>query len=502
MRRAPSRRMNACTPRAARRTALRLGALLAIATTTAPTLHAQPVDRSTPPRLAAPTPLVMPTAVERTLPNGLRLIVVSQPKLPLLDAVLLLRHGSEADPVGKEGLASLTAALLREGTSTRSSAEVAEQQAFLGIRLGSSASLEQTTISLHTPTAVLDSAFALMGDLVLHPTFPEADVERVRNETLTGLLQLRDRPPAIADRAFAALLYGEAHPYGRAGGGTEQTVPTITRADIDGFWRTWYRPNAATLILVGDITVDDAERRARALFGAWERGALPTVATAAAPTPTAAEVATSITLIDKPGAPQASFRLGSVGVARNTPDYHALMVLNTALGGSFTSRLNANLRETKGYTYGAGSSFTMRRDAGPFVARAEIVAEKSDSALIEFMKELRAIREPMSAAELEKAKQYLILGFPERFETTSDVAAQLAPLVTYDLPLDSWSGFQRGVERVTAADVQRVARRYLDPSALRIVIVGDRATIEAPLRATGIAPVVVRDVMGRELPRP
>ena len=444
----------------------------------------------------------MPRAVERTLPNGLRLIVVEQRKLPLLDAVLLLRHGSEADPTGKDGLAALTAALLREGTTTRSSAQVAEQQAFLGIRLGSSASLEQTTISLHTPTAVLDSAWALMGDVVLHPTFPAAEVERVRNETLTGLLQLRDRPPAIADRAFNALLYGEAHPYGRASGGTEQTVPTITRDDVAAFWRTWYKPNAATLILVGDITIADAERRAAALFGAWTRGTLPAVAAATPPVRSASETATSITLIDKPGAPQASFRLGSVGVARNTPDYHALMVLNTALGGSFTSRLNANLRETKGYTYGAGSAFAMRRDAGPFVARAEIVAEKSDSALIEFMKELRAIRTRMSPTELEKAKQYLILGFPERFETTGDVAAQLAPLVTYDLPLDTWSSFQRGVERVTADDVERVATRYLDPAALRIVIVGDRATIEAPLRATGIAPVIVRDVMGRELPRP
>jgi zinc protease len=476
--------------------------LLATAALVAPSLRAQPVDRSAPPRLAPPTPLVMPAAVERTLPNGLRLIVVSQPKLPLVDALLLLRHGSEADPAGKDGLAALTATLLREGTTTRSAAEVAEQQAFLGIRLGASASLEQTAISLHAPTAVLDSALALMGDMVLHPAFPGPDVERVRNEALTALLQLRDRPPAIADRAFNALLYGDAHPYGRAGGGTEETVTTITRDEVAGFWRTWYRPNAATLIVVGDITADDAERRARALFGAWARGELPAVPAAAPPRRTAADAATRITLIDKPGAPQASFRLGSVGVARSTPDYHALLVLNTALGGSFTSRLNANLRETKGYTYGAGSSFAMRRDAGPFVARAEIVAEKSDSALIEFMRELRAIRAPLAAAELEKARQYLILGFPERFETTGDIAAQLAPLVTYGLPFDTWSDFQRGIERVTASDVQRVAERYIDPAALRIVIVGDRATIEAPLRATGIAPVEVREPTGSERPRP
>lgn len=464
----------------------------------APQAAAQPIDRTVPPRLAPPTPVTMPTTVERMLPNGLRLVVVSQRKLPLLDAVLVLRHGSEADPIGKEGLASLTAALLREGTATRTSPQIAEQQAFLGVRLTAGASLEQTTISLHTPTAVLDSAFALMADLVLHPGFPDAEFTRVRSEALTGLLQLRDRAPAIADRAFAALMYGETHPYGRPTAGTEVTVEAISRSDVQGFWQSWYRPNAATLILVGDITADDAERRAGALFGGWVRAPLPTIATATTP----ASTSTGITLIDKPGAPQSSFRLGAVAVGRNTPDYPALMVLNTVLGGSFTSRLNNNLRETRGYTYGAGSSFTMRREAGPFAARAEIVAEKSDSALLEFMKELRAIREPLSTQELEKAKQYLILGFAERFETTSDVASQLAPLVTYGLPLDTWSRFQREVERVTAADVQRVATQYINPQSLRIVIVGNRATIEAPLRATNVAPLQIRDAMGREVPRP
>jgi zinc protease len=473
-----------------------LAASLSVATGSVAT--AQAVDRTVPPRLAPPTPLTMPTHVERTLPNGLRLIVVAQPKLPVLDAVLVLRHGTEADPVGKEGLAALTAAMLREGTASRTSPQIAEQQAFLGIRLGAGSSLEQTTVSLHTPTAVLDSAFALMADVLLRPNFPEAEFTRVRSETVTGLLQLRDRAPAIADRAFAALVYGETHPYGRPTSGTETSVETITRADVQRFWQTWYRPNAATLIIVGDITADAAERRARALFGGWERAALPTIASSAAP----AAATTGITLIDKPGAPQSSFRLGSVAVARNTPDYHALMVLNTVLGGSFTSRLNNNLRETKGYTYGAGSSFAMRRAAGPFSARAEIVAEKSDSALLEFMKELRAIREPLSTVELEKAKQYLILGFAERFETTGDVASQLASLIPYDLPLDHWSGFQRGVERVTVSDVQRVATQYINPQSLRIVIVGDRASIEAPLRATNVAPLQIRDAMGREVPRP
>jgi predicted Zn-dependent peptidase len=206
---------------------------------------------------------------------------------------------------------------------------------------------------------------------------------------------------------------------------------------------------------------------------------------------------TTIYLVDKPGAAQSSFRIGSLGVARKTQDYFPLTVMNTALGGSFTSRLNQNLRETKAYTYGANSGFSMRRAPGAFTASAEIVAAKTDSALIEFMKELRAIRDTVPKDELEKTKRYLQLQLPGRFETTGGIAGQLSLLVPYDVPLDFYNGYTQGIAAVTQAEVQRVARQYIDPDRLAIVIVGDRKSIEAGLKATKIGDVVVVDITGR-----
>ena len=229
-----------------------------------------------------------------------------------------------------------------------------------------------------------------------------------------------------------------------------------------------------------------------ALFGGWAKGAGMTTTIRAAP-PAAP---TAIYIVDKPGAAQSSFRIGSVGVARSTPDYFPLLVMNTALGGAFTSRLNNDLREVKGYTYGAFSRFDMRRAPGPFTATAEIVSAKSDSALIEFMKQLKDIREPLPPTELGKTKQYIELTLPSSFESTGEVASRLADVALYGLPLDYYNHFVPNVDAVTAADVQRVAQRYIDPAHLAIVIVGDRKTIQAPIEALHIAPVSARDMNG------
>jgi predicted Zn-dependent peptidase len=446
-----------------------------------------------PPTLSAPKPLTLPQMVERTLPNGLRLVIVPQRELPVIDATLVVRSGSEADPRGKAGLATLTANMLDEGAGNRDALGLAEQIGYLAIRLGTGATFEQSSVSLHTTRATLDSALALMADVVLRPTFAEKEFARLKNDRLTSLLQEADRGPALADRAFNAIVFGEDHPYGRSPSGTREDAETLTRDDVVAFWKSWYRPNNATLVMVGDITVAEAVARATTAFGTWERAALPTLAKNAPP----AASATRIYVIDKPKAPQTSFRLGGIGVARTTKDYYPLMVMNTALGASFTSRLNNNLRETKGYTYGASSGFAMRREPGAFTARAEIVAEKTDSALIEFMKELNGIRTPMPAAELAKTKRYLQLGYAERFESTGDIASQIAALVPYGVPLTALGAFNRGIGAVTAADVQRAATQYLDPAKLAIVVAGDRASIEPALKALKIAPVEVRDAKGR-----
>jgi predicted Zn-dependent peptidase len=338
---------------------------------------------------------------------------------------------------------------------------------------------------------------ALFADVALRPTFPTSDLERLRKERLTELLQLKDRAPQIADRAYAAILYGERHPYGRPLTGTEASTRAITRADVRRFYQTYFRPNNATLIVVGDVTADDMERRARALFSSWTRANVPTTQFAEPP----AGLATAIYLIDKPGAPQSSVRIGSIGVPRSTEDYFSILVMNTILGGAFTSRLNTNLRETHAYTYGAGSGFSMRRSAGPFTARAEVVGAKSDSSLIEFMKELRAIRETIPENELDKAKRYLQLQLPGEFETTGDIASQLIPVVVHGLPLDYYNSYVQRIEDVTVAAVQRVAQQYVDPSKFAVVIVGDRKAIEAGLRALSIGELSIRDITGQPVRR-
>ena len=463
----------------------------ASASPTPPPISAS-VDLTKPPVIGDPKALSLPAVVTRELPNGLQLMVVEQHELPLADFVLVVKNGGETDELGKLGTATLATSLLTEGTTTRNSLQIADQEAFLGVDISARSGWDATTIQLHTPTAQLDSALALFADVALRPAFPATELERLRQTRLTSLLQVKDRGPEIANRAYAAIVYGAAA-YGRPLTGDESSAKAIQHADVRRFYDTYFRPNNATLLVVGDVKPDDMERRVRSLFGGWERRPVPSTSYGEAP----AAKGTTIYLIDKPGAAQSSFRIGGIGVARNTQDYFPLTVMNTALGGSFTSRLNQNLRETKGYTYGASSGFAMRRAPGPFTASAEVVAAKTDSALIEFMNELRAIRDTVPKDELEKAKRYLQLQLPGRFETTGDIASQLSQLVPYDVPLSFYNGYTQGIAAVTQADVQRVARQYLDPEKLAIVIVGDRKSIEPTLKATKIGDIAVVDMTGR-----
>jgi predicted Zn-dependent peptidase len=451
-----------------------------------------PVDLTKPPVLAPPKALTLPPVVTRELPNGLKLMVVEQHELPLADFVLVVKSGGETDEPGKLGTATLATSLLKEGTSTRNSLQIADQEAFLGVDVFANSGWDATTMQLHTPTAQLDSALALFSDIALHPAFPTNELERLRKNRLTSLLQVKDRGPEMANRAYAAIVFGSAA-YGHPLTGDEASTNAIQQADVRRFYDTYFRPNNATLLVVGDVKPDDIERRVRALFGGWERRDVPPANYGQPP----AAKGTTIYVVDKPGAAQSSFRIGSVGVARNTADYFPLTVMSTALGGSFTSRLNQNLRETKGYTYGASSGFALRRSPGPFIASAEVVAAKTDSALIEFMKELRAIRDTMPITELEKTKRYLQLQLPGRFETTGGIAGQLAQLETYNVPVSFYNSYTQGIAAVTQADVQRVAQKYIDPDKLAIVIVGDRKSIAPGLKATKIGDVVVVDITGR-----
>ena len=438
------------------------------------------VDRTKPPTLSAPPALKVPAARTAALPNGLELTVVESHKVPVVDVSLVIDAGAVRDPANLPGLATFTATMLQQGAGRRTALDIADETAFLGAQLSVVAGFDVATVTLHVPKRRLAAALDLLSDVVLRPTFPDSEITRQRELRRTQLIQQRDEPVQMANVAFPAIVYGATHPYGRPLAGNDGSVTGLTRERVTGFYSSFYRPNSARLLIVGDVTLDEARQLVSTRLGAWTRGTAPNTPVGAAPQP----APRTIYLIDKPGAAQSVIRIGHVGPARDTPDYFTLQVLNTILGGSFTSRLNQNLRETRGYTYGAGSAFALRRAGGPFVAQASVVTAKTDSSLIEFLKELRRIRdEAVPAAELEKAKQYIILGLPGEFETTAGAAFRFRDLLVYGLPLDYYGGYVDRINAVSAADVQRVARRYIDPDKLDIVIVGDRSQIEAGIRA-------------------
>ena len=474
-----------------------LAALLAAAATLPAALTAQAVDRAHPPALGPAPTLRLPPVQTATLPNGLVLAVVEMHKVPVVDISLVLDAGSVDDPADLPGLATFTANMLDEGAGRRGALEISEEADFLGADLSTGAGFDVASVTLHVPKRQLGPALDLMADVVLRPTFADSEITRQRDLRRTQILQQRDQPVAMAGIAFPAIVFGTQHPYGRPLGGTEASTALLDRARVAQFYQTYYRPQNTRVLIVGDITLAEAQALVAARFGAWERGTTPAAPAAATP---AAPTGRTIFLVDKPGAAQSVIRIGNVGVPRSSADFFPLQVLNTILGGSFTSRLNQNLRETHGYTYGANSQFAMRRMAGPFQAGASVMTAKTDSSLIEFMRELRRIRdESVPQAELDKAKAYIALGLPGDFETTQGSAGRYRELLTYGLPLDYFNGYIERINAVTAADVQRVARQYLDLDHFVIVVVGDRSVIEAGIRALGEGPIAVRDLWGQEI---
>lgn len=443
---------------------------------------------TTPPRPGPVRSLELPDPDRTTLANGLEVIFVRHGTLPVVHATLVTRGGSSDDPAELEGLAGFTADMLDEGAGGMSALELSAAVSQLGATLRTGADWDAARIDLHVLRSRLAEALSLMADVAARPDFPAADLERLRQEELTDLTRARDEARIIAGNAFSALVFGSDHPYGRVP--STEAVRRIDRETLERFHRTYYRPGAASLLLVGDVDAAELLPAVERAFGSWAPGDPPADAVApASPRP----ARTTLYLIDKPGAAQSEVRIGHPGVARDHSDYFPLLVLNTILGGSFTSRLNTNLRETHGFSYGAGSSFSMRRGAGPFIAGAAVTTAKTDSAVAEFFHELRRIRtESVSPAELDRARSYLALGLPRRFETTSGVASQIAELETYGIPFDFYNQYVRRVMAVTAEDVQRVAREHVRPEEAVVVVVGDLATIEQGLRALDLGPIEVR----------
>ncbi len=466
---------------------------LAIAALVTVTLGAQqPPDRTHPPQPGPPPPLTLPSIQKRQLGNGLPIWMVVMKKVPVVQVNLVTFAGTADDPAGKFGVAGLTTAMLTEGAASRSSLAIADAVDFLGADLGAGSGIDASALRLHVPVARLADALPIMADVALRPTFPKDELERLRKERLTSLLQSRDDPATIAALAFSRVLYGPVHRYGTATAGTAETIKAFTPDDLRAYYAATFRPNNATLVVAGDITPDAVMPLLESSFGAWK---VPGGAPARPTLPAVQEPATrTVYLIDKPGAAQSQIRIGRIGVPRSTPDYFPIEVLNTILGGSFSSRLNMNLREEHGYAYGAGSNFDMRASAGPFFAAAGVQTDKTSEALKEFFKELAEIRKPIPADELARAKNYVALRFPGGFETTGDISQKLEDQLVYRLSDDYFSKYVQNIQAVTAADVQRVAEKYIQPERLVVVVVGDRKTIEPGIRALNLGPIKIMTI--------
>jgi predicted Zn-dependent peptidase len=453
---------------------------------------AQGPDRSRAPEPGPAPALTLPQVQRARLSNGLPVRLVEMHEVPVVRLALVFANGAVADPAAKPGVASLTAAMLDEGAGTRSALEIADEAAFLGASLTTASSYDFSSVTLGVPVARLEPALSLMADVALRPTFPSADLERLRTEILTGMLQAKDNPAVVASLAFPRLLFGASHRYGTSEAGTPESVKAITADDLRAFHAAQYRPDAAELLVVGDVTLAGITPQLERAFGSWKASG---PAPARAVVPAAAQPASRrVVLIDKPGAAQSQIRIGWIGVPRATADYFPLTVMNTILGGSFTSRLNTNLRETHGYAYGASSQFVMRRQAGPFVAAAGVQTDKTAESVREFFNEFEAIRKPIPTDEFGKAQRNVALGFPGDFETTRDLLARLQTQVVLDLPEDVYSTYVPKVLALSPAEASQAASRYVEPAKLLVVVVGDRAKVEAPLKALNLGPMTVLSV--------
>lgn len=446
----------------------------------------QAPDRSAAPKPGPAPALKLPPIQKRTLSNGLPVWIAELHEVPVAHLNLVVRAGASTDPAGKYGLASMTAELLDEGAGSRDALQIADAIDFLGADLSTNSSTDDVTISLHVPVARLGEALPVMADVALRPQFPDKELQRVREELLGALIQAQDDPASVAQIAFPKIVYGSTHRYGTPEFGTAAAVKGFTVADLKTHHATYFAPSNAALIVTGDVTADTVMPLLEKAFGAWKSTAA--AKPAALPEPKQL-TAREVILIDKPGAAQSQIRVGWVGVPRSTPDYFALRVLNTVLGGAFTSRLNMNLREQHGYAYGANSTFDMRVGPGPFYAAAGVQTDKTAEALKEFFNELERIGQPIPADELDKARNYVALLLPRSFETSGSLAASLSQAFIHGLPEDYFTTFTERVRAVTAADAQRVAQRYIQPAKFAVVVIGDLKTIEPKIRAMKLGPV-------------
>lgn len=446
------------------------------------------VDRTRLPAAGPSKPLTFPALEKSTLPNGLRLWTVRHPQVPVIALLLIVRRGAASDAPGKEGLAATTADMLDEGSGSLSAIDMHQKMARIGVQFDTDIGSDATVASMTVLSRFVEPALSLLSDIVTRPALREEDFARVRQLRLHRLKQLRDMPATVADRAFLRLLYG-THAYGHSPIGTEAALASLTVDDVRAFHASAIRPSDATLIAVGDTDHDQIARLTSAEFAGWTGDAQDRPSDAGA-----WPARSALTIVPRAGAPQSELRIGHVSVARDTPDYHPLVVGNTILGGQFVSRINLNLREDKGFTYGARTSFEFRRRPGPFVLQVGVQTAVTARAIAESIGELTAIRgpRPVTPDELSLATAALTRGYARNFETAEQIARGAMQLALYDLPDDYFAQFVPNIERVTCADVSRAMTAHLDPARLTTLVVGDLETIGPDLDGLGMgAPAVL-----------
>ncbi len=445
----------------------------------------------------APSTDPLPSARKFVLANGLTVYLVPSTVLPVVTAQLAVRAGSSADPVDAPGLAGFALAMLDEGTEKRDALAIARELEALGTGLGSDMGRDGCTLNLRVLKSNAAPALGLLAEVAMSPAFPEAEVERVRNERLTTLLQDRDNPSRTAYKIMWRDLYGPRHPYGHMVIGTEATLQKATRDDLEKLYRAYFRPDNAALILTGNLKESEARRLAIAAFGGWRKGAGPVPAATEAMTPAPERVL----IADRPGTPQTTLLVAQLGVARSHPDHEKLTVMNQVLGGLFSSRLNLNLREKHGYTYGAFSSLPENRLEGPYTMGADVRTDATGAAVGEMMKEVAGmLAAPVSAEELTLAKESVSRTLPAYFMTTASTAATFGQLYLLDLPPDYYEGLPARIASLTPEDIGAVTREHLRPAEMKVIAVGDRARIEPQLRALNLGPIGYRNLDGEPVP--
>ena len=413
-----------------------------------------------------------------TLSNGLGVLVAPVHKLPFVTIHALVDAGGESDPPGKAGLASLAALLLTEGAGALDAISLTERTELLGASLTASAEWDSASVTVSVMSQRFDAALATLGDVIMRPAFPERELARLKGERLAELLQMRTEPRSLADEMFSALLYDASSRYSQPLGGWESSVREITLDDVRNFHATRYSPATTWLLVVGDIGIAEVLASAERVFGGWRgsRARKPVLLASAA------QSVGRFHLVARDGAPQSELRVGHVGLARSNPDYFDVVVMNAILGGLFSSRINLNLRERRGYTYGAFSHLDWRHAAGPFVVATAVRSDVTAESVREVLKEIDRIRaEPAGDDELSLAVNYLMGVFPIRFETTAAIAGALSAIVTYDLPPAYFDRYRADIGGVTIERVQKAALQHLKPEELQVIVVGDPATVRGQL---------------------